>query len=101
MAFVLVLARSTCGSAATTGRCGGLLRPFAIALVPAVALILKQPDLGVAALFVPTLLAMLFAAGAKVRHMAAVLGGGGWPSLPVFWFSGQPNLPLHPPLARP
>src|SRR5580692_6549882 len=33
----------------------GLLAPFALALIP-VVLILKQPDLGVAALFMPTLL---------------------------------------------
>ena len=37
----------------------GLLPPFALALAPMI-LILKQPDLGVAALFIPTLLAMLF-----------------------------------------
>ena len=85
VAFVLVLARWL--RYRTDYRSPrGLLTPFAIALVPA-GLILKQPDLGVAALFVPALLAMLFAAGAKVRHMAAVLGLGA-ALLPVFWFAG-------------
>jgi cell division protein FtsW (lipid II flippase) len=63
----------------------GLLPPFALAALP-VVLILKQPDLGVAALFFPTLMAMLFVAGAKAKHiflvvaMAAVL-------TPIFWLS--------------
>ncbi len=41
----------------------GLLVPFLIALVP-VGLILKEPDLGTALVFLPVLFAMLFAAGA-------------------------------------
>src|SRR5580658_1458521 len=65
----------------------GLLPPFALALVP-VVLILKQPDLGVAALFMPTLLVMLFEAGAKVKHMAMVLALG-LLFVPLFWFSGH------------
>jgi cell division protein FtsW (lipid II flippase) len=65
----------------------GLLAPFALALVP-VVLILKQPDLGVAALFLPTLLAMLFVAGAKVKHMVLILSLGVI-FLPVFWFAGH------------
>ena len=64
----------------------GLLPPFGLALVP-IILILKQPDLGVAALFMPTLLAMLFVAGAKVRHMLLVLTLG-LVFLPIFWFAG-------------
>ena len=50
----------------------GLLPPFALALVP-VVLILKQPDLGIAALFIPTLLAMLFVAGARGKHIVLVI----------------------------
>ncbi len=64
----------------------GLLAPFTIAFVP-IILILKQPDLGVAALFMPTLLAMLFVAGAKVKHMTTVLGLG-LAFVPIFWFAG-------------
>lgn len=51
----------------------GLLVPFAIMFVP-VLLILKEPDLGSALLFAPTLFVMLVAAGAKLRHLGAILG---------------------------
>jgi cell division protein FtsW (lipid II flippase) len=51
----------------------GLLIPFVIMLVP-VALIYRQPDLGTAALFAPTLFAMLVAAGAKLRHLGVLVG---------------------------
>ncbi len=64
----------------------GLLQPFALAIVP-VILILKQPDLGIAALFMPTLLVMLFCAGARVKHMVAVLALG-VAFMPIFWFAG-------------
>ncbi len=53
----------------------GLVVPFVIMLVP-VGLILKQPDLGVALVFGPTLLVMLIAAGAKLRHLGAIVGLG-------------------------
>ncbi|HSV12874.1 MAG TPA: FtsW/RodA/SpoVE family cell cycle protein [Tepidisphaeraceae bacterium] len=65
----------------------GLLPPFALALVP-IILILKQPDLGVAALFLPTLLAMLFVAGARVKHMVLILAMGVM-FMPIFWFAGH------------
>jgi rod shape determining protein RodA len=64
----------------------GLLPPFALAAVP-VILILKQPDLGVASIFVPTLLVMLFVAGAKLRHLGAIILIG-LAFVPVFWLSG-------------
>lgn len=50
----------------------GLIVPCLIMFVP-VMLILRQPDLGTALLFAPALLAMLVTAGAKLRHLAAVL----------------------------
>ena len=50
----------------------GLLIPFLIMFIP-VALILKEPDLGTALLFAPTLFAVLVAAGAKLRHLSALL----------------------------
>ena len=53
----------------------GLLVPFGFMFIP-VALILKQPDLGTASVFGPTLLAMLIAAGAKLRHIGALLAAG-------------------------
>jgi rod shape determining protein RodA len=69
----------------------GLLPPFALALLP-VMLILKQPDLGMAALFIPTLLAMLFVAGARGKHILLIVGLG-LVLAPIVLFSGS-NLPV-------
>jgi rod shape determining protein RodA len=100
ISFVMALARYL-RFRSSFRRLSGLMPPFALALIP-VALILKQPDLGMAALFFPTLLAMLFVAGAKAKHillivaMAIVLS-------PVFWLSGT-DLPIFrhlPMLVRP
>jgi rod shape determining protein RodA len=95
LAFVLVLARYLrYRSNYRTMR--GLLGPFALALVP-VGLIIKQPDLGMASLFVPTLFAMLFVAGAKIRHLIYVVLMG-MAVIPIAWFSGPkpegPGLPV-------
>ncbi|MEM7681483.1 MAG: FtsW/RodA/SpoVE family cell cycle protein [Planctomycetota bacterium] len=74
VAFVLAVAwRLRLGEAQRTLR--GLLLPFALACVP-IVLILKEPDLGQALVFIPTLLAMLVAAGAKLRHLAALAAIG-------------------------
>lgn len=62
----------------------GLVRLLALAAVP-VGLIVLQPDLGTASLFGPALVAMLIAAGAKLRHLLilAVIGAAlaplAWP----------------------
>ncbi len=61
----------------------GFLWPFAFALVP-MYLIVKEPDLGTSLLFLPTLIAVLFAAGARKRHIAAVFLLA-LLSLPVLW----------------
>ncbi len=53
----------------------GLLVPFGMMLAP-VGLLLKQPDLGLALLYPPTLFAMLVAAGAKLRHLGTLIGLG-------------------------
>ena len=50
----------------------GLIVPFVLTLLP-VALILKEPDLGTALLFIPMLFAMLFTAGARVSHLLLVI----------------------------
>ncbi len=50
---------------------GGLIVPGLITL-PAVGLITLQPDLGTAGLFIPSLGAMLIAAGARLRHLAII-----------------------------
>jgi cell division protein FtsW (lipid II flippase) len=64
----------------------GLLAPFGLALIP-IALILKQPDLGTALVFIPVLFAMLFVAGAKMKHLLAIVGMG-IAVLPIIWLSG-------------
>jgi rod shape determining protein RodA len=64
-------------------RLSGLAAPFLITLIP-LGLILLEPDLGSALLFVPVLFAMLFAAGARPRHLACVALLGVALS-PVFW----------------
>ncbi len=50
----------------------GLLPPAVIAGVP-IGLIILQPDLGTAILFVPALFAMLLAAGSRIGHLATVV----------------------------
>ena len=70
----------------------GLLVPLMIAAVP-MAAILKQPDLGTCLVFIPTALAMLFCAGARMKHfgvfvlIAATFG-------PLLWLSGQKGTPI-------
>ncbi len=64
-------------------RLTGLVVPFLITLVP-MFLILRQPDLGTSLLFLPVLFAMLFAAGARFRHLAAI-GLLGLATVPVLW----------------
>lgn len=53
----------------------GLLPPFFIMFIP-VILILKEPDLGSALMFVPALFFMLIAAGARLNHLYALVGIG-------------------------
>ncbi|QDU78820.1 Peptidoglycan glycosyltransferase MrdB [Polystyrenella longa] len=64
-------------------RITGLLIPFALTFLP-VALILKEPDLGTSLLFLPVLFSMLFAAGARPRHLLLIITLG-IVSLPLLW----------------
>ena len=66
----------------------GFLWPFAFALVP-MLLIVIEPDLGTSLLFLPTLIAVLFAAGARKRHIAVVFLLG-LLSLPILWSRMNP-----------
>ena len=50
----------------------GLIPPAIITFVP-MGLVLVEPDLGTALLFLPALFAMLIAAGAKLKHLAMVV----------------------------
>lgn len=49
-----------------------LIGPFALTLLPMV-LILREPDLGTVMLVMPMFLAMLFIAGAKVKHLLLII----------------------------
>jgi cell division protein FtsW (lipid II flippase) len=64
-------------------RLTGLVVPFVITMVP-MFLILRQPDLGTSLLFVPVLFSMLFAAGARFRHLATIILLG-VAMVPVLW----------------
>ncbi len=53
-------------------RLKGLVPPLALTFVP-MAMIVIEPDLGTAMLFLPTFFAMLIAAGAKLKHLALLV----------------------------
>jgi rod shape determining protein RodA len=77
-------------------RIWGLIVPLGITLLP-VALILKQPDLGTVMTFFPVLFAMLYAAGARIKHLAmtAAAGLGGIVFLWFFLMSHVQKMRVH------
>jgi cell division protein FtsW (lipid II flippase) len=70
LAFVLLMANYL-RHRKTYRKFTGLIPPAVITFVP-VVLILLQPDMGTAMLFLPALVAMLIAAGAKLKHFVIV-----------------------------
>ncbi len=82
VAFVLALARYLMYRE-NYRRFWGLMIPLAITMVP-VLLVLKEPDLGTAAVFLPVLLVMLFAAGARRVDLARIALVG-LLVLPLLW----------------
>jgi cell division protein FtsW (lipid II flippase) len=56
-------------------RLRGLLLPLALTFIP-MGLVVIEPDLGTAMLFLPTFFAMLVAAGAKLRHILTIIAIG-------------------------
>ena len=64
-------------------RLRGLIAPLAMTTMP-VLLILREPDLGTAAVFLPVLFIMLFTAGAK-RFDLAMVAVAGLLLLPLLW----------------
>jgi len=66
----------------------GLLGPFALTLL-AMVLILLEPDLGTVLLLMPILFAMLFVAGAKVKHLIVIVLLGVLVS-PLLWVNMRP-----------
>jgi rod shape determining protein RodA len=82
VAFVLAMARYLMYRENYRRR-RGLLAPLAISLIP-ILLILKEPDLGTALVFLPVVLVMLFVAGARWIDLG-VLVGLGLMILPLLW----------------
>ena len=84
IALVLVLARYFHGvRAENAGRIRHLVVPLPLVIAPAV-LILRQPDLGTAAMVVAIAAAMFFLGGVRLRVFAAV-GVAALASVPVIW----------------
>lgn len=67
----------------------GLIGPFALTLL-AMILILFEPDLGTVMLMMPILFAMLFVAGAKVKHLMIIILLAILVS-PLLWRNMSPN----------
>lgn len=65
----------------------GLIPPFLLTILPMV-LILKQPDLGTLLMLLPVLFAMLFVAGARLRHLGLIVALG-LATLPAFYVYGM------------
>ncbi len=53
-------------------RFAGLIVPFTVSMVP-LGMILIQPDLGTALLIIPVLFAMVYIAGARLRHLLILM----------------------------
>ncbi len=67
-------------------RWSGLLTPFLLTTLP-MGLILLQPDLGTLLMLLPVLFAMLFVAGARIRHLLLIVMLG-VVTMPVFYVYG-------------
>ncbi len=82
LAYVLALSRYLM-SARRIRSLWGLIAPLLLTL-PTIVLILREPDLGTATIFLPVLFAMLYAAGAKTWHLGAVVALGVL-AMPYLW----------------
>lgn len=82
LAFILALA-DYLTHRQTRRTLAGLLTPFVMTVLP-LLLILKEPDLGTALLFLPVLFALLLAAGESLRHLSLAAIAGVL-LLPVLW----------------
>lgn len=82
LGFIAALARYLCFRENYRGF-AGLIMPFAMTLLP-MGLIVVEPDLGTSLLFLPTLFAMLFAAGARRKHLIGIVLMG-VAAMPLFW----------------
>ncbi len=86
LALILALARYL-RFRSSYRRWWGLVPPFLLTVVP-MFLILFQPDLGTLLMLLPVLFAMLFVAGARLRHLLSVLLLGA-ALMPLFYVYGM------------
>jgi cell division protein FtsW (lipid II flippase) len=82
VAFVLMLARCLMYRDNLRGA-RGLLAPLILALIPTL-LILKEPDLGTALVFLPVCFVMLFVAGARWADLSKIAACGLLAALPLW-----------------
>lgn len=75
LAVLLLLARLLSRYRQPAGWLPSVVVPLALVAVP-VLLVLKEPDLGTAAVFIPPVLVMMFVAGVSWRGLVAVLAVG-------------------------
>ena len=85
LATMFVLAQFLAERARRLGQKRSFAMGAFLVMIPFI-LILKQPDLGSALLFIPILLAMLFVWGVRIRYLIGVFFMG-LASLPFAWFS--------------
>ncbi len=87
ISFMLVLAKYV-GERDRVTSLRGVITALLICLLP-MLLIMKQPDLGTAIVFLPIFFIGLFIAGAKKRHLLAIMVGG-LGILPILWSALKP-----------
>jgi rod shape determining protein RodA len=83
ISFILALASILGSKRADLERARGLILPLIALAVPFV-LVLVQPDLGTALLLLPIFFAMMYVAGAQVKHLT-ILVLSGMLAMPFFW----------------
>lgn len=72
VAYALAVASYLRSRRSTTRTFGGLIVPGVLTFIP-IGLMIRQPDLGSASLFVPALFAMLIIAGARLGHLFLIV----------------------------
>lgn len=84
LAIIFVLARYLSDHYENRKELSFVLIPFLIVFFPMI-LIVKQPDLGTAMVFVPIIFAMLYASQAKIKYLMGIILLGSC-TVPFLWF---------------
>ncbi len=82
--LVLALAKFFSNREGNVKNVKSLIGAAVLVIVP-MALVIQQPDLGTALLFMPVFFALVFSAGAPVKYLKVIIAGGA-AVLPFFWF---------------